>query len=177
MHEANRRRLIASLLDHAHKPRDLGILQRLQNRPVRRHPLGGHMTMLARHQGLRQDQVQVVLLEPVLRAHLDYVAKAFRRDEGGLRPPPLDQRIGDQRGAVNDLPDFGKGNTRPLRGQPDSLQDRRLRRGVIGQDLARRQPARMLQSHIRERAPDIHTNPNTTHQRLLHSCVAANAAR
>ena len=56
----------------------------------------------ARHQRHRAVDHQVVMVEALLVALLDDVAEAFGGDEGGPRALALDQRIGGERGAVDE---------------------------------------------------------------------------
>ena len=50
------------------------------------------------------------MLEPGLRAHFDYVTKTLGDDPRGRRTIPLNQGIGRQRGAVDDLADLFRRN-------------------------------------------------------------------
>ena len=60
---------------------------------------------VARRQRRRHLQLQVVEVVAVLAPDLQRVAEAFCRQECRLRSLPLDEGVGDQRRAVDDLPD------------------------------------------------------------------------
>jgi hypothetical protein len=108
MHQAHRNRLILPFRDPHRKRVGLRRIQRQQHAAIRCDPLGQGEAMLPRDQRRGEFEVQVILLEPVFRAHLDHVAKALGCDEGRLRPAPLDQGVRDKRRAVDDLPDLRK---------------------------------------------------------------------
>jgi hypothetical protein len=95
------------------------------------------------------------LLEPVFGAHLDHVAEAFGGDERRLRAAPFDQRVGDQRRAVDDLVDLATGRPRPPP-PPRWMPSRIARSGARNRSAAwPSMPARMLQRHVGEGAADI----------------------
>ena len=62
----------------------------------------------AGHQRIGVLQEQVVDVVALLGPHLQDVAEALRGDQAQFRPAPLDQRVGDQRGAVDDIADIGQ---------------------------------------------------------------------
>ena len=75
------------------------------------HALFHRVSHVARQQGFRQIQIQVVLLKAGFGAHLDNIAKARSRDQRRFRPAALDQRIGGKRCPMDDLIDIGGSNT------------------------------------------------------------------
>ena len=123
-------------------------------------PLGNGEAPLPRHQRHRLLHVDVVLLEAALRPHLDGIAEAFRRHQRGPCALALDQRVGGERGAVN--------NQCNVRGR-DAAGVHRLREGLAHPFLGRvgrrqhlrRDPLRpALQHDIGEGAADIDADPN-----------------
>ena len=143
--------------DHA---QDFGILQRQQNLAVGRDPLVNGQPVPARNQRLRQFQVEVVLFEAVFRAHLDDVAKTLRGYEYGAGAAALDEGVGHKRRAVNDLPDAAGRNAGATGRGPDAFKDCRLGLGLVGQHLACREPARMLDGDVGECSADIDAGAN-----------------
>src|SRR6185295_2542434 len=65
------------------------------------HALGHREAQLPRHQRLRLDDVDVVLIEAALVGDLDDVAEAIGGDQGGARALALDDGVGGERGAVH----------------------------------------------------------------------------
>ena len=153
--EAHRDALVARLAELLGQCPDLRPVEGHEDSARRVDAFVHDVAAVAREQRLRQDEVQVVLLEAALGAHLDHVAKALRRDQRRLRPAPLDQRVGGERGAVDDLPDRrGRGPRR--RADPvHALDDRLLGRPVRGQHLRRGAPVRTLEHHVGEGAADV----------------------
>ncbi len=60
---------------------------------------------LARHQGTRHLQLQVVEIVAMLAADLERIAESLAGQQRGRRALALDQRVGDQGRAVDDLPE------------------------------------------------------------------------
>ena len=123
-------------------------------------PLGNGEAPLPRHQRHRLLHVDVVLLEAALRPHLDGIAEALGRHQRGPCALALDQRVGGERGAVNDqcnvrgrdaagLHRLGEGLAHPFLGRVGRRQH--LRRDPL-------RPA--LQHDIGEGAADIDADPN-----------------
>ena len=104
--EPDRDALVARGRKLAGQGLDLGAVERDQHVAPGPDPLGQGVAAVARQERGGQDQVEVVLLEPALGPHLDHVPESVRGDERGLRAPPLDQRVGGKRGAVDDLADL-----------------------------------------------------------------------
>ena len=69
---------------------------------ARRHPLGHLAAQAARHQRHGPLKKQVVGVGPVAAADFVNVAKAARRDQGGLHPFALDHSIDGDGGAVKE---------------------------------------------------------------------------
>ena len=75
--------------------------------PVVVQPLRHRQAQVARHQRLRQHDVQVVLVVTAFVAHRDHVAKSFGGEQRGAGALALDHRVGRQRGAVDHDADVG----------------------------------------------------------------------
>ncbi len=155
MDEADRHRAKAPGRDPVGQGLQRGLVQGRQLLPLRADPARDGEAVLARDQGRRQPQVQVVLVEAAFGPHLDHVAEALGRDEGRARAAPLDQRIGGQRGAVDDDVQIAVAQRRLGQHYVDAVQDRLFRRGVGGQHLGRVHPAVCFQRDVGEGAADI----------------------
>ena len=70
--------------------------------------LGNRVTILTLNERCRQHDVEVVLLEAAFGASLDDVAETIGGNQGSLRAVALDERIGCQGRAVDDLFDLGQ---------------------------------------------------------------------
>ncbi|MGF6695792.1 hypothetical protein OKW38_000403 [Paraburkholderia sp. MM5496-R1] len=127
---------------------------------LRVHAAAHGEAVAARHERLGQCDAQVVLLKAAFGAHLDDVAKAFARDEGGARAAPFDQGIGGERGAVNDRSDLRGFDRRLGRRTPQSFDNRAFRLFVISQNLGRVESVAVLQCDVRKRAANVDTRPN-----------------
>jgi hypothetical protein len=114
-----------------------------------------------RHQRIREAEKQVVDVVALLGAHFERVAEAPRGEQAEARAAPLDDRIGHQCGAVDDLrhlgePDAGLGSERR---KPLERRNRRVPRR--GQALVERNAAvtAVIEDEIREGAADIEADP------------------
>ena len=97
------------------RARNAVVVKRHQHGALRIDALAHRQAQPARHQRRRQIDIEVVLLEAVLVADLDHVAKTFGGEQRGLGALPLDQRIGGERGAVDDQAHVGRARCRPRR--------------------------------------------------------------
>src|SRR5207253_7861340 len=61
-----------------------------------------------RHQRVGETQEQVVDVVALLRAHFERVTEALRGEQAEPRATAFDDRVGDQRRAVNDLGDVAE---------------------------------------------------------------------
>ena len=86
-----------------------GGIQRGQNVAVAVQPFGHFQAVAAGHQRFGELQEQVVDVVALLGAHLQDVAEAARGDQAEPGAGALDQRVGDQRGAVHRVADVGEG--------------------------------------------------------------------
>ena len=128
MQQAHGDAVIASFLEFIRQRLGLGAVERNEHLAGGLHALGNHIAPVARQQRVRQFQVKVVLFEAAFGAHLDDIAEPLRGDEGGLCATPLDQRVGGERGAVDDLIDGARGNPGLLAHPVQAFDDGVLRR-------------------------------------------------
>ena len=156
--------------------------QRLHLRPVQRgedaavgiHPLRQHIAAVAGEERFGEIEVQVVLFEPAFGAHLDNVTETFRRDQRSLRPPPFDQRIGGERGAVDNLADGGGGDARLGADLMQALNDSVFGGGVGRQHLGGDHAIGGLHHHVGEGAADIHAQSDRRrHEPIPIGCFRA----
>ena len=153
-------------------PRQLlnsGLVERHQLAAGRRRALVHHEAVIAGNQGRGQYDIEVVLLEAVLGAHLDNVAKPERRQECGLRALPLDQCVRGQRGSMNDEIDVGHLDVSIPHHALHAIQDGLLGRRIGGQYFDGVKLTTHLHGHIGKRAPDVDPEPH------LHSLMAHGA--
>ena len=157
--EADRQRLDA-LFPHRG---DLGahriLVERQQHLAAMVQPLRHRQAQAARHQWLRQGDVQVVLVVAALVAEGEHVAEALGGQQGGPGALALDHRIGGERRAMHQQRHIRRGEPGLLQHQRHAFQQPLLRRGGGGQDLGRpalragfRDP---LHREVREGAADI----------------------
>ena len=90
---------------------------------------------LTRQQRVGQVKVQIILLKPRLRSHLDHIAEPFRGDQSRLRSPAFNQRIRGKRGSMNDLVNLSRGYTRLGTHLMHPVDNRIFRGGIGGQNL------------------------------------------
>jgi hypothetical protein len=93
-------------------------VEREQRGAVRAQPLAHRQAQAARHQRLGRRHPHVVALGLQPFAHLDHVAVALRGEHGDARAAALQQRVGGDRGAVDDA-----------RGAPEQPGERQAERG------------------------------------------------
>ncbi len=107
MNEADRDTFIAACRDLLDDGCNRSIVQIKQNLARRIDTLTHDEAVSARDESLRrQGNIEIILLETVLGAHLEHVAKTFRRHEGGPGAAPLDQRVGGKRRAMDEDADL-----------------------------------------------------------------------
>ena len=158
---------VAAFADRLSERLDLFAVHRDQSLAARIDAFAQRVAKLTRQKRFRQRQIEVILLEARFRPHLDDVAKTFGRDERGLGSAPLDQRVGRQGGAVNDLVNRGRRNASLGADQPHPLDDGVLRRGIGRQHLGGELARAVLDHHVREGAADVDakTNSRSSHRR------------
>ena len=139
------------------------VVERHQHRALGIDAFAHRQPQPARHQRRRQVDIEIVLLEAVFVADLDHVAKAFGGQQRGLGALALDQRIGGERGAVDDQAHIGRRDA----GRGDHrMHDREhavFRRARRGQSLRGVALVADFERDIGEGAADIDTEPDVLH--------------
>ena len=138
---------------------DRGLVERDHGAAARVDPLRHDKAQPARHQGRRQVDIDVVLLEAVLVADLDRVAEAFGRDQRGPGALALDDRVGRERRAVDDDRQVARREPRLPQHRADRGDDGALRRLRRGQHLGAVPPPARFQRDIGKGAADIDPEP------------------
>ena len=136
-------------------------VERRQHPALRVDALAHREAQPARHQGRRQVDVDVVLLEAVLVPDLDRVAKALGGDERGFGALALDQRVGRQGRAVDDDREVGRGQRRLAQHLVDRRDDGALGRLRRRQDLGAPPPLAHFERHIGKGAADVDAQSRT----------------
>ncbi len=147
---------------------DQAVGQRGQRCLVERHkdPAAGvdalahRKTQPARHQGRRQVDIYIVLLEPVFVPDLDRVAKALGRQQRGLGPLALDDRISSERRTVNDDRQIGRSERRLAQYRVKPLEHRALGSVRGRQDLGAVAFTTCFERDIGKGAADINAKPS-----------------
>jgi len=117
-------------------------------------------TQSPRHQGRRQIDVDVVLLEAVFVADFDHVAKTFSGQQRSLGALALDHRIGRKRRAVDNQPDLSRRYACRPRHDIKRRKHASLRRPRGGQRLGGEPAFADLERHVSKRAADIEAEPD-----------------
>ena len=160
--EADGDRLRPHGLDVAGEGVEVGLGRRREDPPIGRGPLHELERPVPGHRGLRELDLQVVHVVPVLVADEQGVAEAARRHERRPARPSLDQRVGDERGGVDD---GGRDLARPHAGlgqqRGHAAAHALQRRGRGRQRLVDHDPSRrgVQQDDVGERAADVHGEP------------------
>ena len=89
-------------LQFFHKCGDGCLIERHQDIAIGCQSFAQRVAPRARHQRLGPVDHQVIVIETLLISRLQHVAESFRRDECGLGPLALDQRVGGERRAVDE---------------------------------------------------------------------------
>src|SRR5262249_58443229 len=103
--EADGDRLDTFTTGAARQPAHAGLVQRSVHRSVRQDTFVYFPAAAPGHQGLGKFEEQVVYVVSVLAAYGQHVAHTSGGDERGQRSLALDQSVGDECGAVDDLAD------------------------------------------------------------------------
>ena len=139
--------------------RDRGFVQRNQRHAVHIQTLAHGQPPGPAHQRHGLDDIQVVLLEPALRAHFEHVPEALGGDEQGLRAAPFDQGVGRERRAMDDLADLAERDPGGCAGRRHAVQHGAFRLRPGSQQFDRMESAvAMLQREIGKGAADVHSN-------------------
>jgi len=135
------------------------LVERQQHGALVVEPLRHRQAQVARHQRLRQGDVEVVLVVAALVAHRQHVPKPLGRDQRRPRALALDDGVGGERCAVYQDAHVRRHQPGPAQDGRNPVQHPALRLRSRGQHLGGRPPAAMLQRQIRERAADIDREP------------------
>ena len=141
--------------DPAHR----ALVERPPHGAVHVHALRHREAQLARHQRLRLDDVDVVLVEAALVGDLDDVAETVGGDQRRARALALDDGVGGERGAVHQHADVGEGEARGGQHAARALDDGHLRRPRRGQHLGDEAALPGQQHDVGEGAADIDGQP------------------
>ncbi len=159
MQQADRERLHA-LVDEGrdHAP-GLALVERSQHAALGQQPLGDFAAEMSRHERGRRVDEQVVHVVAALGADLERVAEACGRQQRRAGALSLDQRIGRERGAVDDGANGALGHPGVAQQRLHTLLDALRRILRRRQDLPDTHGARRLvdDDEIRERPSDVHT--------------------
>ena len=104
--QADRDRLHLRRLEPLGRGHDRCLIERLPDLAQGAHPLVDFEAKAARHQRLRARVVEDVHLRDAEAAHFEHVAKAARGHETRVRALVLEDRVGRDRGRVNDALDL-----------------------------------------------------------------------
>ena len=128
-----------------------------RHRAVGAHTLGDLQPPVAGHERLRLGDVQVVQLELSLAADLQRVGEACGGEQPGDRAPALDERVGEQRGGVDDPGEVARRQAVLTQEPLDARGDGPGRVVVGGQDLAVELPAAglVVDDDVGEGAADV----------------------
>jgi hypothetical protein len=135
-------------------------IQRHQHSSLRIDPLANGHAEAARNQRWRQVDVYIVLLETILVADLEDVAKAFGGQQRRLGALALDQRIRGQRGAVDDEVHLSRLDARSRDHAAYSIKPAGLGRAGRGERLCRETALAHFERHVSERAADVDPQPD-----------------
>ena len=117
--------------------------------------LGDLVAQRARHQRLGPADEEVVEREPALGADLDDVPKTRRGEQRGARALALDQRVGGERGAVDDHAHVARRAPGARQRLPDRRHETLRRIGIGGQDLGGRERVAVGEHDVGERSADV----------------------
>ena len=146
------------LRQYAGRPRRRRLVQGFQHPSVYVDPLRHHKPTLARHErGWLLDH-DVVLVVTALVADVEHVAEAFGGDEGGEGALALDDRVGRERGAMDEQPDGARRHARAREHVVDAGQHRIIRSARGREYLGGGEGAIVLQHHVGERPAHVHAD-------------------
>ena len=159
MQEADRDRLDSVIHEPAHRRAHRIGIEPCDHAAVAIDALADLQPVPARHERFREAEEKIVDVVTLLGAHFEAVAETLRGQQSEPRAAPLDDRIGDQRGAVHDLADVAERDA----GLPDQLAEalERGNRRVLrrGQALVERDAAAVMEHEVREGAADVEADP------------------
>ncbi len=168
VHQAHRDRL--DIVGHQllHRAQHRHLVERLDDATVGSDALGDLEPARTAHQRLGEGQEQVIDVVALLDADLEHVAETLGRDEADRRALALDDGVGDQRRAVNDLVEIADGDAGGGHHIGETAQRTLGRIGRRGQALVETngRVALVEQDEVGEGASDIDTGPETLGSRL-----------
>jgi hypothetical protein len=155
--QADRNRLHARIAQCPDRGARRGFVERRADAAIRHQPFRHLEPEAARHQRVGAAHEEVVGVVPQLRADLLHVPKTLRGQEAGRDPAALDQRIGDQRRAVDDVAHLGRRDAVALQQAAHAFQHGLFGGVRRGQHLAVEQPpvARVEHDEVGEGAADV----------------------
>ena len=171
MDQRHRHRLDVERLQALGDPAHGALVEGKAHGAVHVHALRHREAQLARHQRLRLDDVDVVLVEAALVGDLDDVAEAVGGDQRGARALALDDGVGGKRGAVHQHADVGEGEACGGQHGARAVDDGRLRRLRRRQHLGDEAALPGQQHDVGEGAADIDRQPRRR-MPLAHDLVA-----
>jgi hypothetical protein len=143
-----------------------GRIHRLQDLARGIRPLADAEAQAAAHDGLGHAHLQVVEVVSVLAPDLQHVLEPRGGEERRARARELDDRVGDERGAVHDVGDVAWRDTGLGQDCPDAFEEAAQRVVRGRQDLGERGSARRVeQGEVSERAADVDPEAIPTHAR------------
>ena len=151
------------------------VVQRVEHLPRRGDPLRDGRHPFSRDEGVGLLDVEVVLVVAPLTGDFEDVAESRGDDGPDGGAPALDQRVGRQRGPVDDRADVARRKPRPRQRQPGAVEDRAHRVVRGGEDLDGVAGAVVLHRHVGERAADVDGEPGACHRAASSSVPAARA--
>ena len=160
--EADGERLDAGRVDQiAHRRAHFLRIQRLDHRTVGRDPLADLPAAAARDEGIGPPEPEVEQVVALLEAHVEDVAEPRGHQHPGRRPATLDDRVGDEGGAVGDRIDPGHRDVLAGEQGGRALDHRGRGVGRRGEPLVDRDPAAVFveEGEVGERPSDVHAEP------------------
>ena len=159
VHESHGNRLVVAVVGAIGQPAGqlvgLGLVEGAQHRAVGCDALAEDVAVAALDEGRGQDQVQVVLLEAALGAHLDDVPEAGRGDECRACARAADEGVGGERRAVDEGGEVGEVGFGFLDDLMDPVEHASFRGVVGGEHLRREHPVGVLEDDVGERPADV----------------------
>ena len=136
---------------------DFRTIERNQYVTVCIDPFKYGQSLLPGQQRVGQDEVQIILLKPAFRPHLDHIAKALCGNQRGFCAAPFDQGVGGKGGAMDYLLNRRRWHACPLTHSVHAFNDGIFRGCVSRQHLNRGHALRRFKHDIRKRTADIDT--------------------
>ena len=145
------------------------LVQRAQHRAVGGDTLAHRVAQRARHQHRGGLDVDVVGVAALLVAHLEHVAEALGGQQRGARALALDQRVGRERGAVDEQPHLAGAHAGLGQQALHPFQHRELGRARRRQHLAGVAARGRLEDDVGEGAADVGGQAHRGARALAHT--------